>query len=161
MSGARNTKVLTVLGLLTFLGSLAGLISALSRFSNYSGNILTEFLALIGCVYFVTGIILGAILINRRSRFRYEHVIFWCAQIPVLESSYFSFHVVTGFLMAIWLRLDVADAGYGLGFVSQLEISIMTGGPMVVGVNIAPIVVVYLLLRWSKNEKTIGNENIQ
>lgn len=73
------------------------------------------------------------------------YIWFWSVQIPVLNSSYLTFHVTTGAFAAFWARFDVFELGFGADLASQFEVDLMTSGPLAVGANILAITIVLFL----------------
>lgn len=145
MSLYQRPKSVRAVGLLTCLGSLAGLVTSLSGIlSDQSGGAGLLFLS-IALAYFLAGMIIGGNLIFEQVQYRKRCVWFWWIQVPVLNSSYFSFHAATGAFCALWLRFDVYDAGFAFGIGSQFQIELMAGGPMAVGVNIFALTIVLLI----------------
>lgn len=143
----RKPIVLRLVGIITCLGSLAGLVTTVNGFvADDGGSTGFSFLS-IAFIYFFAGLYIGAKLALDQGQSQRQCLWFWWIQVPVLNSAYFSFHAATGAFCALWLRLDVYDAGFAFGIASQFEISLMAGGPVAIGVNVLALAIVLSLRR--------------
>jgi hypothetical protein len=124
---------------------LAGLVSTLNGFVRADSGFAGSLFLSVALVYFLVGVFIGAKLIFDQTRFRQQSFWFWLIQVPVVNSAYFSFHVTTGAFCALWLRLDVYDAGVAFGIASQFQIELMAGGPVAMGINILALSIVLLI----------------
>lgn len=131
-----NKKLAFVAEILTFLGCLVGLVGAGGKIYNNEAGILGYVFLSIPFFYFLSGTIIAANLIFNIEKSRRLFIWFWSSQIPVLKSSYLSFHAVTGAVCVFWIRLDELDIGIGFGIAIKFQFDLMVEGPTAIGINI-------------------------
>ncbi|MDM4768545.1 hypothetical protein [Pelomonas sp. SE-A7] len=137
-----------VLGLLSIGGAAWGLIAiAMLLLQSWPGLLSALLVGAVAAV-FAFGAYVGVLALRRTPGWLRKSTVFWALQIPLVLSPAVSYALASGGYFAVWLQLHPpvkVGANFLLG--STFTLKLLSGGPVVVGVNLFALGIFLFLLR--------------
>jgi len=137
------------LGLLSIGGGAVGLSSSMA--TAVKGGVMygvNSFSMILGLVFFLWGMWCGIQMLEGRGQALLRNSIFWLAQVPVFNTSVFSYSAFCGLQFQLFIKLQPLDVGF-IGSVFGAQFSINFGQPelpLFVGVNVIALLIWFWLI---------------
>ena len=132
------------IGVLTLGGSAIGLVAIFTNIPLFQVDKISLAIVSVFILLFLYGLYVGVLTLESRDSAYSLLLPFWVAQVPVVQSHYFSYGLYTGVKFDVLLKSN-ADLGFEWSGGAHFTFQLFPGDSLAIGANVAAIVVVSMI----------------